>query len=106
MLGDVLTPQDREETLLHAFEEFPDDLVSLRVDDVECFADNDIEVYSKADGSAITLRHDVFFLRRRLSTTRSALAGRWQQFCRHGTYRRRTTAMRSRCCWWWSRLPR
>ena len=40
---------------------FPDDLVSLSVDDVECFADNDIEVYSKADGSAITLRHDVFF---------------------------------------------
>ena len=105
MLGDVLTPQDREETL-HAYAEFPDDLVSLRVDDVECFADNDIEVYSKADGSAITLRHDVFFLRRRLSTTRSALAGRSQQFCRHGTYRRRTTSMRSRCCWWWSRLPR
>ena len=50
MLGDVLTPQDREETLLHAYEEFPDDLVSLRVDDVECFADNDIEVYSKVAG--------------------------------------------------------
>ena len=44
MLGDVLILQDREETLLHAYEEFPEDLVSLRVDDVECFADNDIEV--------------------------------------------------------------
>ena len=61
MLGDVLILQDREETLLHAYEEFPEDLVSLRVDDVECFADNNIEVYSKIDGSGITLRHDVFF---------------------------------------------
>ena len=104
MLGDVLTPQDREDTLLHAYAEFPDDLVSLRVDDVECFADNDIEVYSKADGSAITLRHDVCFAAAALDYPFSS--GRSLAAILRGTYRRRTTSMRSRCCWWWSRLPR
>ena len=72
ILGDVLNLKDREEALLHKYTNFADDLVSLRVGDVECFADGAVEVHSTFDGMDINIRHDVNFAAASLDYTFSS----------------------------------
>ena len=61
ILGDVFNLKDREEAILHKYTGLADDLVSLRVDDVECFANGAVDVHSTFDGMDIKVRHDVSF---------------------------------------------